>query len=351
MKLKDFLKDRIAYTIIYFSGIFLTIIIMYLTIVINSKEYPKVENILYPLLISIIIYIAFLAYDYYRKSHFYNQLYNMLESSENINYLLNIDDARTREQRTYAEVLSKIYKVNSQKISEYEDRHKEYIYFINQWVHQMKTPVSVINLILQDQKKEEFRELFNSIGEENEKISHGIEMMLNHARLNEFNLDFKVESIDIIAVVRKVVNDNKKSLIRNSIFPKIIGDNSVVVETDKKWTYFVINQILVNAIKYSKEVKKENKYISFEIKEKESKVVLSVTDEGIGIPKEDLGRVFQAFFTGKNGRKTSESTGVGMYLSKRICDKLGHELIVESKEGQWTKFSIVFYKQKNLFRL
>lgn len=351
MKLKDFLRDRIAYTIAYFSGIFLTIVIMYLTSVINSKTYPATENMLYALSISIIIYVAFLTYEYYINNHFYKQLYSMLEPSENLNYLLNNGDAKTNEQKAYIEVLSKIYKANSERISEYEKRHKEYIYFINQWVHQMKTPVSVINLMLQDGKEEEYKGVFNSIGEENEKISHGIEMMLNHARLNEFNLDFNVESIDITVVARKVINDNKKSLIRNFIYPQIIGEKNVIVETDKKWIYFVISQIFINGIKYSKEAIRKNKHIVFEIKDKGAEVILSITDEGIGIPKEDLSRVFQAFFTGKNGRKTSESTGMGMYLSKRICDKLGHELTVESKEGQWTKFSIVFHKQKNLFRL
>lgn len=89
----------------------------------------------------------------------------------------------------------------------------------------------------------------------------------------------------------------------------------------------------------------------FKIMEEESKVIVSIKDNGIGIPKEDLGRVFNAFFTGKNGRKTSESTGMGMYLSKRICDKLSHGLFVRSKQGDGTEFSIVFYRGKNIFKL
>ncbi|QGU95946.1 sensor histidine kinase [Clostridium bovifaecis] len=352
MKLKDFLKDKLIYAVVYFLGVFMTMTIMYLTLIINSKEFPR-ENLLYAFFIASIIFVIFLVYDYHRNKYLYNQLYNMLESKEDLNYLLDIENAKTTEQRTYIELLSKIYRVNSEKTSEYEEKHREYIYFTNQWVHQMKTPVSVINFILQDEneREKEHIEVFNSIAEENEKISHGLEMMLNHARLNEFNLDFKVESIDIIPILRKVVNDNKKSLIRNSIFPKIISEDEVIVETDKKWIWFVINQIFINAIKYSKEADKKDNYIVFQVSNEESKVILNITDEGIGIPSEDLSRVFHAFFTGKNGRKTSESTGMGMYLSKRICDNLGHGLKVESEEGKWTKFSIVFYKGKNIFRL
>lgn len=323
---------------------------MYLTFAISSKEFP-LENIFYAVLLSTIIYSVFLTYEYYRNNSFYKQIHKMLPAEGNFNYLISAEDAKTSEQKAYIELLSRIYENNSEKVSEYEEQHKEYIYFINQWVHQMKTPVSIINLILQDEKDEEYRDTFISIGEENEKISSGLEMMLSHARLNEFNLDFKVESVNIISVVRKMINHNKKSLIHNSIFPKVQGEESIMVETDEKWIYFVINQIFTNAIKYSREAVRENKYIVFNIEAAESKVILSILDQGIGIPKEDLSRVFQAFFTGKNGRRTSESTGMGMYLSKRVCDKLGHGLTVESEEGQWTKFSIEFHRERSIFTL
>jgi len=349
LKFKDFLKDRIGYIIVYFAGTSIAILVMYLTLIINKSEFSR-ENILYAILISTIFFIIFMAYEYYKMKPFYKNLKIMLESNEDLNYILNFQNAKTTEQRAYIKLLSKMYKASSEKISEYEENNREYIYFINQWVHQMKTPVSVINLILQDQREEAYREVFNSISEENEKISHGLEMMLNHARLNQFNLDFKIEDVDIVSIVRKVVNDNKKSLIRNFIFPKIISEDIHNVKTDKKWIYFVINQIFINAIKYSKDVERENKYIMFNVKDEECRTILSIKDEGIGIPKEDLGRVFQTFFTGKNGRRTSESTGMGMYLSKRICDNLGHELLLESEEGCGTTFFIVFYRGKNIFK-
>lgn len=349
LKFKEFLKDRIGYIIVYFSSIAICILVMCLTLIINKSEFSK-ENALYSILISTIFLLIFMVYEYYRVKPFYKGLRTMLESNDDLNYMLNFEDTKTSEQRIYKELLSKNYKIHSEKLSKYEESHKEYIYFINQWVHQMKTPVSVINLILLDQKSEEYREIFSSIAEENEKIARGLEMMLNHARLNEFNLDFKIEDVDIVSIVRKVVNDNKKSLIRNFIFPKIITKDSISVKTDKKWIYFVVSQIFINAIKYSKDIERENKYITFKISDEESKIILSIRDEGIGIPKEDLGRVFQAFFTGKNGRKVSESTGMGMYLSKRICDNLGHELFIESEEGSGTTFSIAFYREKSIFK-
>lgn len=350
MKLKDFFKDRIGYMVVYFVSTSIVILIMYLTLIINKGVFT-LNNILYAFMISTVLLTLFLLYDFYRNKPFYNQLNNIRCSKGDLDNILNIKDAGNTEQQIYREILLKTYKIYGDKLSKYEEERKQYIYFVNQWVHQMKTPVSVINLILQDQKNEEYREVFDSIAEENERISQGLEMMLYNARLNEFNLDFNVESIDIISVVRKVINHNKKSLIRQFVFPKIIGNENLVVKTDKKWIFFVINQIFINALKYSKDVQKEKKSIIFEIKQEQSQTILSIKDEGIGIPKEDIGRVFNAFFTGKNGRKTAESTGMGMYLSKRICEELGHDLLVESQEGFGSTFSIVFYKGKNIFKL
>ncbi|WP_027623772.1 sensor histidine kinase [Clostridium lundense] len=349
MKFIDFLKDRIAYTIVYFISISLAILIMYLAISIKVIEFP-IANILYAYLVSIVIFIIFFIYEYLKIRTFYKRLYEVSNSENIIDDVINVGEARTIEQRLFVNTLKKLHKEYEGKVYRYEDIQKNYSNFINQWVHQMKTPVSVINLILQEENTSEFKEIFDSIGEENEKISQGLNIMLYNARINEFNHDFNVEDIDILLILRKVVNDNKKLLIRHKIFPEIIG-KTTIVQTDKKWIYFVINQIVINSIKYTAVVKKDKKTIKFNIQEGTTKIVVSIEDNGIGIPKEDLGRVFNAFFTGKNGRKTSESTGMGMYLSKRICEELGNKLYVESEEGKGTKFYIDFYKGKNIFKL
>jgi len=342
------LKDRIGYLVIYFLNTLLIILTMNLTLIINHKD-VSTGNILYAFLISSVLFIIFMTYDYLRMKPFYNYLNKAVEGKGDLDSILNISETRTQEQAMFNQILQESYRGYADKLAKYEENQKQYMYFINQWVHQMKTPVSVINLLLQDRADENIDDTLDSIAEENEKITHGLEMMLYNARLTQFNLDFKVEKTDILSIVRQVINNNKKSLIRHSIYPKIICPETIYVETDSKWIAFVINQILVNAIKYSKDVALEEKYVTFEIKDEGPRTVLSIEDQGIGIPKEDRTRVFNAFFTGKNGRKTSESTGMGMYLSKRICDKLGHGLTFESEEGKGTKFFIVFYKGKTIF--
>lgn len=349
MNFIDFLKDRIAYIIVYLISISFVILTMHLTLFIKVIDFP-ITNILYAYFVSIVILIIFLVYEYSKVRAFYKQLYEILNSENIIENIINIGEVRTIEQKLFTQILKKLYKSYEDKVYKYKEIQKHYLDFINQWVHQMKTPVSVIDLILQEEDTSEFNEVLDSIGEENEKISQGLNIMLYNARINEFNHDFNVEDIDILLILRKVINDNKKLLIRHKIFPKISGETAIV-QTDKKWIYFVINQIVINAIKYTAATEKDKKTINFNIKEDTTKIVVSIEDNGIGIPKEDLGRVFNAFFTGKNGRKTSESTGMGMYLSKRICEELGNEVYVESEEGKGASFYIAFYKSKNIFKL
>lgn len=350
MNFKDFLRDRIPYITVYFLSTLSAVIIMYLTFFIKGDEI-SINNVLYAFIVSASLLLVFLLYDYYRNRSFYKQLELISNSKEDLDYILNLGTPKSSEQELFKRILLNTYKLCGDKTVKYEEAHKQYIYFINQWVHQMKTPVSVINLLLQEAQIEDNKEIYDSITEENEKLSHGLDMMLYNARLSDFNLDFNVETLDINPVVRKVINDNKKSLIRHHLFPKIQYNDEVTVYTDRKWIYFVINQIVINAIKYSKADIGESKNISFKIYTEDSKVILSISDEGIGIPKEDLSRVFNAFFTGKNGRKTSESTGMGMYLAKRVCEELGHNITVESEEGMGATFFIEFYEGKSIFKI
>ena len=109
-----------------------------------------------------------------------------------------------------------------------------------------------------------------------------------------------------------------------------------------KWLQFIIGQFITNAVKYTFEPSKK---VYIYATEQQDRVTLSVRDEGIGIPKSDLSRVTKAFFTGENGRKTGESTGMGLYLAKEICEKLGHELVIDSEVGKGTTVSVTFQKR------
>lgn len=349
MKFIGFLKDRLLYTIIYFGGISLAILVMYLIVARETVNIP-VSNVIYVYAVAVIFYAIFIVYEYCKVKSFYKQLAEILNNDDSIEKAAGISRGKSLEQKIFSSVLKKMHNQYKNELYNLENKEKNYAVFTSQWVHQMKTPVSVINLLLQEDVSSQDKELLSSISEENEKIAQGLNIMLYNSRINEFNHDFNVEEIDILLILRKVINDNKKIFIRKRIFPEIEGCSTLVI-TDKKWMYFVVSQIVINAVKYTAIADREKKFIKFIIKDEGNKISVCIKDNGIGIPKEDISRVFNEFFTGKNGRKSSESTGMGLYLSKLVCDDMGHELYVKSEEGQGSEFYITFCKEKNIFKI
>ena len=219
----------------------------------------------------------------------------------------------------------------------------------------MKTPMSVIKLMLENEKDKNIdkntRNNYESIEEEIEKLAHGLEMALHTLRINDFELDFKVEEVSLLEIVRNVINENKSAFIVNSIYPKVLHKEDIFVMSDKKWVKFLVSQIISNSIKYSKVKEDGDKDIIIDIYLERDDTIMSIKDNGVGIPKEDLDRVFDPFFTGKNGRKYLESTGMGLYLSRDICTRLGHGIEIESTVGEGTTIRIRFYKGKSIYNI
>ena len=136
-----------------------------------------------------------------------------------------------------------------------------------------------------------------------------------------------------------MINENKRLFIAKRVFPNVDVDENLSVMSDPKWLRFLLDQFITNAVKYTFE---PNKKITISSAEFDQQIILTIQDEGIGIPKSDLSRVTKAFYTGENGRKTGESTGMGLYIAKETCDKLGHQLFITSEVGQGTKIEVTF---------
>ena len=209
----------------------------------------------------------------------------------------------------FSHVLEAQYNQYQSQLKPWEHKQKEHLTFINQWVHQMKTSVSIVELITQEEHGETFEQ------------------------------DFYVERVSLKTLAQEVICENKRFFIRNYVYPKVKITQDYIVETDRKWLRFIVNQILSNAIKYSAGSGQNITMIAFK---RGKSVVLEIQDHGVGIPKEDLPRVFRLFYTGENGRKFKESTGVGLYLVKNIVERLNHEMKIESEIGKGTKVRIVF---------
>ena len=200
----------------------------------------------------------------------------------------------------------------------------------------MKTPVSVINLHLQDYEDEE---IASNIQPELDKIDKGLNMAMHFARLDEFQKDFLVEKVNLYNEIIDIINKDRRLFIKNKIIPKVELEKDLIVYTDKKWIKFVIEQVIINGVKYSKN---NGKYLTIKSRISGKYTVLDIIDEGIGIPNKDIKRIFDPFFTGKNGRKYGESTGMGLYISKEVCNNLGHNIEVTSEINKGTQVSIIF---------
>lgn len=246
-----------------------------------------------------------------------------------------IRHAQSPEHRQTTEFMRVLYKLYQKEVQTlYAAQHRQ-LHFMNQWVHQMKTPISVIGLLLQ----EETELNRDSIAEEIEKIQRGLDSILVNARLETFEQDMRIERIALKGLVQEILTEHKRLFITNGIFPVISIDDNYLVATDMKWMKIVIGQFITNAVKYTFE-KGMKVYLSAECTENGLK--LTIQDEGVGIPKSDLKRVAKAFFTGENGRLTGESTGMGLYIASEVCTRLGHPLTIESELGVGTCVTVLF---------
>lgn len=188
-------------------------------------------------------------------------------------------------------------------------------------------------------------EITESINEELDKIDNYTEQALFYARSNTVEKDYYIKKVNLKELVNSVVIRNKKSLIQSNIGVEING-LEINVYSDVKWCAFILNQLIQNAIKYSKD---DNRKIEIYAKENKDNVILYIKDNGIGIKASEVSRVFEKGFTGENGRrKGQKATGIGLYLCKKLCDKLSLGLELKSEENVSTEVSLTFPKNSFL---
>jgi signal transduction histidine kinase len=343
--LTAFLKDRLIYlmTFLFLAGFAI------LLFVLENYRYPGLiesGTMVYIAVFAVFLLIIWLAADYVRQRHFYRQLQEATERAGERDGAAIVNNGVTHEQKLVVALLQEQNAAFLNELNQYKRQQELRNHFVLQWVHYMKTPVSVIDMQMQEVLRElplgeeAQREAAQSIQEEAERMTSGLEQMLHTARLDKFALDLHIRRRPLHEILRSAVNSHKRLCIKHSIFPRIDGE--AWVESDEKWITFVLNQLIGNSIKYSK-TKPGSKNLQFRIKEQNGgAVTLEVEDEGIGILPHDLPRIFDPFFTGENGRSSGESTGMGLYLAKEVCSRLGHSLTAESVPGKGAVFTLTF---------
>lgn len=324
MGIKLFIKEHVTFIL------FQLVVVLFILSLYFLDGFRNVDTAIYSITISLIFMFSFLVIRYYIRQSYYKKIAQLPKTMEDA-LQRNGKSPEHVQTELYFQELYKVYQHEVQVLYATQSRQDK---FLNQWIHQMKTPVAVLELLLQEEELDK-----ESVREEVERIKSGLEMVLMNARLEKFEEDMQIEQICIKDLVTATINENKRLFITNRIFPVIEMDDDLLVMSDSKWLQFIIGQFITNAVKYTFE---PNKKIYISTKTKNNTVQLVIRDEGIGIPKSDLSRVTKPFFTGENGRKTGESTGMGLYLAKEVSEKLGHNLTIDSEVGVGTTITLTF---------
>ena len=332
MKFGEFIKEKIL------------LIFLVLFIIASSEilllPYPQIVIFvrLYIAICPVIIIGIDIVVEYRKKSNFYNELKNNLEKLDNkylISEIINTPDFI--EGKILKNTIQETGKSMLENVNTYKRLQEDYKEYIELWIHEIKIPIATSKLIIENNKNE----ITKSIDEELDEIENYTEQALFYARSNTANKDYVVTKSNLQEIVNGAILKNKSALLSSKTSIEL-HDLEREVYTDSKWAVFIINQIIQNAIKYSKI--KDRKIEIYAISKREN-VVLYIKDNGIGIKKGEITRVFEKGFTGENGRTINKkSTGIGLYLCKKLCNKLGLGIELNSEKDIGTEVRIIFPK-------
>ncbi|MFR2316018.1 sensor histidine kinase [Terrisporobacter sp.] len=275
----------------------------------------------------------------YRK--YFSNINNILESLDK-KYLLPevLQEPNFMVGENINDILKELSRDMHEQVKHYRNIQEEYREYIEMWVHEIKTPIASSKLLIENNTNEVTRKIDTQM----DRIENYVEQVLYYSRSDEVGKDYIIKKVGLSKLVKDVIKRNQRDFISKRISLQL-GDLDEIIYSDTKWVEFILNQIIGNAIKYSKG--KDDK-IEIYLKKISSAVILTIKDHGVGIIERDLNRVFEKGFTGENGRKFGKSTGIGLYLCKKLTDKLGLGLQVQSEENVGTEISIIFPKSENI---
>ena len=294
----------------------------------------SISAVLLILAVWALILLAGLFLIYWKRSRQMRQLLDMAgQLSER--YLISevMELPEQAEDQVYYRLLKMAGKSMLEQIGEVQRERQEYKEYIEQWIHEVKTPITAIKLICENNRCSFTRELMAEL----ENINRFTEQALYYARSEHTEKDYSVREISLSDVVHGAIADNKYLLRQNNV-AVTVEDVEYSIYSDDKWLRFILDQLISNAVKY----RADQPVLHFFADKKTDSIILSVSDNGIGIPQGDLPRIFEKGFTGQNGRTIHRSTGIGLYLCGRLCDKLGIG-ISASSEGKGTTISLSFH--------
>ena len=322
----QYLRDQLPVLMVNLLGM----LALSLFLMANGND---LQIVLFILTLWLLILVLCLLFFYFSRKKYLNRLLDMAEQLEERYLLPEVMGIPERaDDQVFYQLMKMMEKSMLERIGGIQRERKEYKEYIEQWIHEVKTPLTAMKLICENNRCSFTRDLMAEL----ENVNRFTEQA--HAALDceHAEKDYSVREILLRDVVHGAIADNKYLLRQNHV-AITVEDMENVVYTDDKWVRFILDQLISNAVKY----RTAHPVLHFFSRKENHQVLLSVEDNGIGIPPEDLPRIFEKGFTGENGRKVHSSTGIGLYLCRRLCDKLGIG-ISASSTSKGTTISLSF---------
>ncbi|MBS7009061.1 ATP-binding protein [Anaerostipes sp.] len=329
MSIRAFLKDKLLFFVLQLF--FLTFLVWMLHLF-----HATVFSVIYLLCLYFILLTLALGNEYFKKKNFYETALSSMDALDK-KFMLSelLDRPGFLEGGIFYDCLTECNKSMCDEVSEYKVSAQDYREYVEMWIHEVKTPIAASRLMIENNPSQ----VTKDISDELEEVEYYLEQALYYSRSNGVEKDYIVKRMNLNTMVQDVIKKNSKLLIQSKV--KISLDClDYDVYTDEKWMEFIIKQIVINSVKY----RKENPEIRFAAEEDKDHVTLLIGDNGIGISSRDLPKVMEKGYTGTTGRKYAKSTGMGLYLCRKLSDKLGIGFSIRSIEGEGTQVKIEFPK-------
>lgn len=331
MKYTVYLKEHAVW-----AGIFLWLIFSIETFLLTLKG--GVWLMLYTGLVLAAAFFVGTYAEYRREKAYLLTLYRFAENLEK-KYLLPemMTPGKRQEEKLLYELFCSVGKSMYEQVANHKRTGREYKEYIEMWIHEVKVPIAAARLILANRTAQD-----EGISGEVDRIEGYVEQALFYARSAEVEKDYFIKQVSLQKAVEEVLLQKKKELLQAHAVIRL-HDLDSVVYSDGKWLSFLLGQVVGNSIKYA-----GGEGLTLEIygREEQNGTVLTITDNGIGIKREELSRVFDKGFTGTNGRCYRKSTGIGLYLCQKLCGRLGHGIVISSEEGEGTTVMFTFPKSR-----
>lgn len=325
MSYGKFLKDHISWLMIF---VLITLTVEAFLLTFNRSGWLMT----YVAVAMILGFVCGTVIEYQKEKRYFDRCCKLLEELDK-KYLVPelLGAGGSQEEKIIFNIISQMESGMTTEVSEYRRKSEEYKEYIETWVHEIKIPIATAKMIMENHKADA-----HGMNEEIDKIESYVEQALFYARSAEVEKDYFIKPVDIEQLVNDVIRQKKRVLIAKHALIDIHDmQPEKEILSDGKWLSFIVGQLIDNAIKYSQDDK-----VALEIFLDNGALV--VKDSGIGIKKAELDRVFDKGFTGSNGRTGKASTGIGLYLCKKLCVRLEHDITIDSEEGCGTTVRILF---------